>query len=306
MRFVIFGATGFVGRCLISDLMNHGHEVCAVVRAADHGLTCRTKRGDPLDRAFAAEVIREIRADVIVNLLAAGVDPRDRGRDGLIAANASFPAALAATALELGVPVLLHVGSSAEYASIAVETPIAEQSPLEAERLYGASKAAGSLLVRAATNETVTRCAVMRAFNIFGPGEKPHRLFPSVVHRLAMGQQVDLSAGTQVRDFIHVGEACAALRLMAVALATGMASPGIYNLASGRGTSVAQFVRLIAQVMKADTELLRFGVLPMRTDDLPHVVGSTTRLFAAIGQDWLAPLDVSVRKGISELEGTPS
>ena len=302
MRVLVTGATGFVGRNLIESLRFAGDEVHAVVRRADHRLGCSvTLVDDPLDAAACGRAARESGAEVVVNLLAAGVNPTDRDTDRLVAANVLFPAKLARAAAAAGVKALVHLGSSAEYAPGPVGERLVETAPLESERLYGSTKAAGTILARSIGEATGLPTAVLRAFNMFGPGEKPHRLFPAVAGKLCRGEPVDLSAGTQVRDFLSVDDACAAIGRMAAALLAGNARPGIYNLASGVPLTVAAFVSQLAEILAADPALLRFGVLPMRPDEIPTVVGATERLDAAIGPAMRTDLQTALAAAIGQL-----
>ena len=52
---------------------------------------------------------------------------------------------------------------------------------------------------------------LLRFFKVYGEGEAPHRLLPSLVAGLARRERVPLSEGTQVRDFIHVDDVVAGL-----------------------------------------------------------------------------------------------
>ncbi|MEH6719940.1 MAG: NAD-dependent epimerase/dehydratase family protein [Aurantimonas endophytica] len=302
MRVLVTGATGFVGRNLIESLTAAGDEIHAVVRRADHRLGCPvTLVDDSLDAAACGKAARDSGAEIVVNLLAAGVYPTDRDTERLVAANALFPARLARAAADAGVKAFVHLGSSAEYAPGPEGERLSETAPVETERLYGATKAAGSILARSVGEAGSLPTAVLRAFNMFGAGEKPHRLFPAVAGRLARGETVDLSAGTQVRDFLSVEDACAAIRRMAAALLAGDARPGIYNLASGVPLTVAAFVSQLAEILAADPALLRFGVLPMRPDEIPTVVGATERLDAAIGPAIRTDLRTALAAAIGRL-----
>ena len=307
MRFLVAGATGFLGRRLVATLVAAGDEVWAVARRADHGLPCPTRSvDDTLDPETYRAVVADHRIDAVVNALAAGVHPSDRDAGALVAANVIFPAALVRAARAAGAPVFIHVGSSAEYLAGYARTPLAETAPLETTRLYGATKAAGSILVQALAREAELPAAVMRAFNLFGAGEAPHRLFPSLARRLAAGQAVDLSGGTQVRDFLHVDDACRAIRRMAGALAEGRAAPGVYNLASGEPVSVRDFAAATAEALGADPALLRFGALPLRPDDLPFVVGDPSRLEAVLGPHRRPGLRQAIDRAVRDLRLEPA
>lgn len=284
MRILVAGATGLIGRRFVEMSLEAGHDVHAVVRREDHALACPvTLTPDPLDATLYGRVAAQTGRDVMVNLLAAGVHPADRGAENLVAANAVFPSRLAASLAPSGVRALVHLGSSAEYAADPSLQPLPETAPLERDRLYGATKAAGSLLLQATARAANLPAVVLRPFNIFGAGEKPHRLLPAILRKARQGEPVDLSDGTQMRDFLWVDDACATILTAASALLAGRMDSGEYNLASGKPVSVRDFALTLARLAGFDASLLRFGALARRPDDLPYVVANTAKLDQAVG-----------------------
>jgi nucleoside-diphosphate-sugar epimerase len=240
------------------------------------------------------------RSELIVNLAAAGVRPEDRSPAALIDGNVVLPGQLTAAAAGAGIRGIIHFGSSAEYAA-STEELLSEDAVLERERLYGATKAAGSLLVTSLGTELDVATAVLRPFNVYGPGEQEHRLFPTLVRRLARGERVPLSAGTQVRDFVHVDDVCLAVERIATSISNGAVRSGYYNVATGVGTRVADFARRVARALDADESLLDFGALPLRPDDLPFVVGRADRIARAAGWRATVTLEEGIRDSIAEM-----
>ncbi len=238
--------------------------------------------------------------DAVIHLAAAGVHPGDRDASRLLETNALLPASIVAWAARHGIGAVVIAGSSAEYAADASGTPRREGDALEAVRAYGASKAAGSALALAQGEALHVPVAVLRLFNVYGPGEAPHRLLPSLAGPLRRGERVALSAGTQVRDFIHVDDACDALAVAARTLPRHRERSGVYNLATGHGHSVATFARFVAHALDAREDLLDFGALPMRPDDLPVLVGDPARLRQAFA--WSASIapDAGIRASLAD------
>lgn len=283
MRVLVTGASGFLAQRLMKVLRAQGHEPLATTRNRGAAGSNVYLLEDALDADSYSRLIEEQEVEAVVNTLAAGVDPSDRDIAQLLHANTLFPAQLAANAKAAGARVFIQIGSSAEYAPVAKSTGLNEDDTLTRDRLYGATKAAGSIALQAVAGEVGLGWATLRLFNVFGPGEKPYRLFPSLVGRLARGEAVPLSAGTQMRDFLFVDDACRAIAKILETLDRDHTISGTYNLASGEGVSVGDFARAIAAEMRVAPQLLKFGELPMRPDDLPYVVADTGRLDALIG-----------------------
>lgn len=274
-RILLTGASGFIGSRLLGHLRAAGFEPIAAGRqpVGEHGIrsiVLSQLTADNLAVALAGESV-----DAIIHLAAAGVHPADRNQRQLLEINAHLPADLVHLAPRLGTSVLIMAGSNSEYASTNRNT-LDEQAPLETLKLYGATKAAGGILAVSAGYALDIAVANLRLFNIFGPGEAPHRLLPSLIRKLHMDQNVDLSEGSQIRDFLHVDDACAAI-MAALRGAAGQTLPtGHYNVCSGIGHSVRDFALTTAGALGADTSLLRFGALPMRSDEVARVVGDPT------------------------------
>lgn len=184
MRVLLTGASGFVGGRLAQRLLFAGHEVFSVVRRAAPSVPGEQLVAEGLQIAVLREVLAGRGIDAVVNLAAAGVHPGDRDPESLVRINACFPSELVRLAADHGARSFVQVGSSAEYAGSDSLQLITESSPPEARRLYGASKAAGGLLARALGEQCGLPVAVLRLFNVFGPGEAAHRLFPSLVSSL--------------------------------------------------------------------------------------------------------------------------
>ena len=88
---------------------------------------------------------------------------------------------------------VVRLGSSTEYA--ASSSPLTEQAALEPRGFFGATKAAGSLLLQAAAAERGVRAVVLRAFQVYGPGDHPTRLVPVVLEAARTGSTVPRAWG---------------------------------------------------------------------------------------------------------------
>ncbi|MBB3225851.1 GDP-4-dehydro-6-deoxy-D-mannose reductase [Luteibacter sp. Sphag1AF] len=281
-RVLLTGASGFIGRRLLDHLRRAGVDVTVVGRnaIAHADVTCHTVA--TLDAEHLASLPAHLSFDAVIHLAAAGVHPSDRDMDRLVQVNGHLPADLLRFAQQRGARAFVMTGSNAEYAA-AGQQNVAEDSPLESLKAYGATKAAGAILAVAAGVAAGITAVNLRLFNVFGPGEAPHRLLPSLVSRLERGEAVPLSEGTQLRDFIHVDDACRAVVTALDATLTGVLTSGHYNVCSGTGTSVRDFALAVAAAVGSDAAALHFGELPMRPDDLPRVVGDPEKFASVTG-----------------------
>jgi nucleoside-diphosphate-sugar epimerase len=113
---------------------------------------------------------------------------------------------------------------------------------------------------------------------------------------------VPLSEGTQVRDFVYVGDAAeACMKAGDDMTSSSHASTATWNVCTGVGNSVRAFASLVAQAMGERPELLGFGDLPMRPDDEPFLVGDGEQMSRALGWRPRHDLAAGIRTAVAAL-----
>jgi nucleoside-diphosphate-sugar epimerase len=113
-----------------------------------------------------------------------------------------------------------------------------------------------------------------RFFLIFGFGEDARRLIPAMIRGLLAQQEVALSSGRQIRDFMDTRDVADALA--ALVSAEGVAGP--VNMASGRALSLRDLGQILARIAERREELLEFGALPDREGEPASMVAEISRL----------------------------
>ena len=288
---LVTGASGFIGRHLVEALLAKGRRVLALCRPNSElpqHWRGKVERIDCEDWSLDAisAVLGDRRFSCLFHLAAYGVVPTDRDASVMFRVNADLPEDLVRLCAGHGAAMVL-AGTSAEYARPQGKLCLTEDAALEDEKSYGASKSAGSLRAVARARELGVPLRVLRLFNVYGPGEAPHRLLPSLVRGLTRGQRIALSEGRQIRDFVYVGDVVEALLAAAAHLRTNGTAPDvIWNVATQTGRSVREFAEITARSVGKGSALLGFGDLPMRPDEIDWLVGSAERIRAATG--WVA------------------
>ena len=277
VRVLVLGSSGFIGRWVARRLTEaRARLIVAVRQPAGFAVLARQWKidaevipWDALHEGAAASVVSAAAPDVVFNLAGYGVDRGEtdpivmaRINDALVRQLAEAVAGMKPSVAWSG-RHLVHAGSALEYGLIpGVAT---EDGPAVPHTLYGRTKLAGTLALRAVAAATGLPSVTARPFTVYGPGEHPGRLLPSLRGAAQHGTAVKLSNGTQQRDFAYVGDI--ADGLLRLGLSAGPPGEAV-NLATGRLTSVREFAETAAEVLKLPSDRLLFGAEPLRADEM--------------------------------------
>ena len=94
----------------------------------------------------------------------------------------------------------IQIGSSSEYGR--KSNPSSERDSLEPQTIYEGTKAAASLLCVAHAKSFSLPIVVARPYSVYGPHEKPHRLFPKLIDSFFKNKPMKLHQGWH--DFIYI------------------------------------------------------------------------------------------------------
>jgi len=301
-RVALVGAAGFIGRWVARALSERGAELTLFVRDAGSAGPILARwgvRGDvravELEaEGAAADAIAELRPAVVFNLAGYGVDRGERDERLAWRLNASLPHELAlavAASRDERWPGqdLVHAGSALEYGTLGGS--LDELSSGRPTTPYGESKLAGTLGMLLAARDRDARAVCARLFTVYGPGEHEGRLLPSLLATARRLEPLPLTEGEQQRDFTYVEEVAEGLLRIG---ASDVPPPRIVNLATGRLASVREFALAAARVLGFPEELLRFGELPARPEEMHHGAVTTLRLQGCTG--WKP--DLTIEEGI--------
>ena len=108
----------------------------------------------------------------------------------------------------------LHVSTDEVYGSLGMDDPaVAETHPYQPNSPYSASKAASDHLVRAYHHTYGLPTLTTNCSNNYGPYQFPEKLIPLILLNAIAGKPLPIYGdGLNVRDWLYVGDHCAAIR----------------------------------------------------------------------------------------------
>jgi dTDP-glucose 4,6-dehydratase len=181
-------------------------------------------RGDIGDRTLLATLLARHRPRAIVNFAAEShVDRSIHGPADFIATNVVGTFAMletvhawwrAAPDRERDAFRFLHVSTDEVYGSLGPGDPaFSESTPYAPNSPYSASKAASDHLVRAWHHTYGLPVITTNCSNNYGPRQFPEKLIPLMIVNALAGKPLPVYGdGGNVRDWLYVGDHCAAIR----------------------------------------------------------------------------------------------
>ncbi len=310
MRVLVTGADGFVGRHVVEQLVEEGHDVSAGCgpggEPADSWLTPRARETVtliPLEISDPGSVRGALSRpfDAIIHLaaVASGSEARqDPGRAWVV--NAAGTARLVDSALAVrdksGVDPLVLVVSSAEVYGNGPATARIETDPLRPQSPYAASKVGTEVAALEAFRRAALRVVIARAFPHTGLGQSLLYVVHAFLQRLraakaAGATRVPTGNLDPVRDLLDVRDVSRAY----IALLTQAVPGEVYNVARGEGVTLRDLFRRLADQVGAAVEPVPDPSL-IRSGDLQYLVGDASKLRRATGWSPRIPLDQTLRE----------
>jgi UDP-glucose 4-epimerase len=251
---VVTGGAGFIGSHVADALLARGDEVHVL-----DNLTTGKREKVPAGATFVEGDIRSdgaalfgrVRPDVCFHLAAqADVGTSVERPDYDADVNVVGTVRLLEAAREHGTQVVFTSTGGAMYGECAGPAPeTAERRPISP---YGISKLAGEEYLAGWNRLHGGRHVTLRLGNVYGPRQEAGLeggVIAIFLERMAAGEATQIFGdGEQTRDFVHVRDV-----VRAVLAAVGR-DGGVYNVGTGRETSVNELHRLCRAVTGAGDE----------------------------------------------------
>jgi UDP-glucose 4-epimerase len=211
-RFLVTGGAGFIGRHLVDELRERGHEAVVVDKRDLPGVDVL---GDLREAAVRkAAVTPDL--DGVVHLAAETSVLGSVERPSLVhEVNVEVTAALVELVRQQGVPAFVLASSNAVVGQH--DGQMTEDVPLAPLTPYGATKAAAEMVLSGYAGAYGLRVPRLRLGNVYGQGMvEKDSLVPRLMRAAAAQTSIEIYGdGLQVRDLVHVRDVARAFVLAA-------------------------------------------------------------------------------------------
>lgn len=282
-RAIVTGATGFVGRQLVKQLLHDQVPTVAVVRSGSSRISLLPE-SDNLKIVPCAmdhyehlpELIDDSQGSTFFHLAWEGVyGPKRADITTQLRCIAGSSAAVVAAAA-MGCNVFVGLGSIMEKESVAVAE--ADNATPGMGYIYGEAKHMAHLVTKA----EAARLGIVHVWpvltNPYGEGDDSTRFINTTLKKIIHAEPLEFSAGTQRYDFIHIDDAVGGL----IAVAERGKPFHSYMLGSGNAAPLRSFIEIIGQETAPGRELI-FGSVPYTGVQLDESVFSIQALMADTG-----------------------
>jgi len=228
---LVTGAAGFIGSNFVRMLVNRREPVRLIAfdkltyagnlanlsdLLAAHPDQVTFIKGDILDAAVVAKVFDDHHVTEVAHFAAEShVDRSILGSGPFVQTNVVGTQVLLDVAKAKSVEKFLYVSTDEVYGTLPEDRPeikFTEETPLQPNSPYSATKAGGDCLVRSYFHTFHLPVLTTRCSNNYGPYHFPEKLIPLFVTNLMEGKKVPLYGdGLNIRDWLYVEDHCDAI-----------------------------------------------------------------------------------------------
>ena len=279
MRYLITGASGFVGKHLKSFLKENVPQSTVLGIGRDN---LSDEQVDLHDRKSLTKTLKAFNPHFIIHLASdSSVSYSWKQPIESFSNNVNIFLNLIESVRKLSLESrILSVGSSEQFGIVrTADLPLSENSPQNPISPYAVARTSQEMLSKVYADGYGLDIVMTRSFNHFGPGQDERFVISSFAKQLIQKMHDkndsplltgDLSI---IRDFIDVRDV---VRIYNELLHKGEKGE-IYNVCSGKGFSLKEILEHLIKLSGSSVEIKTDPAL-VRPMDNPHIIGDNTKL----------------------------
>ena len=234
MKAIVTGGAGFIGSHLVKTLIANNHTVLNIdkltyagkkenLAEVENHTEYQFLQEDIVNQTVISNAIEKFKPDVVYHLAAEShVDRSIDDPFAFVRTNVEGTYSLLFSLLMLqdknliNLKKFIHVSTDEVFGSLDVSGKFNEKSPYHPNSPYSASKASSDMLAKSFYYTYQLPIIVTNCSNNYGPNQFPEKLMPLVILNALDQKPLPIyGKGTQVRDWIYVGDHVNALMTIA-------------------------------------------------------------------------------------------
>lgn len=271
-KILATGGAGFIGGNFIHYMVNKypDYEIVnldaltyagnlATVAAVETAPNYRFVHGDICDRELIFTLFENEKFDIVVNFAAEShVDRSIKNPEIFAQTNIMGTQVLLEAARTFGNVRFHQISTDEVYGDLPLDRPdllFTENTPINPNSPYSASKAAADLLVEAYFKTFNLPTTISRCSNNYGPYHFPEKLIPLMMVNAMNEQPLPIYGdGKNVRDWLHVSDHCLAIDLIIHQGKVG----SVYNIGGRNEKTNLEVVKEILRLAAKSEDLINF------------------------------------------------
>lgn len=169
-----------------------------------------------------------------------------------------------------------------------------------AESPYTASKTAGEAFVAAYGASYDVESVIVRFSNVYGRYDESERVVPLFIRKCLNGEPMTIFGAEKTYDFTYIDDAVRGV--VAIAERFAQVKGEVFNLATGRGTSIGQVAKYLQEVMSVE---LPIDIKENRRGELMRYVGDISKARELLGYEPQVDVREGMRRAVEWYKSLP-
>lgn len=289
-KVLVTGGAGFIGSHIVDELLARGIETYVIDNLSTGTLdNLAQHRNNSLlhvitgDARETEALLQDTSIDVVFHEAAIASVPKSVSHPMLVHdVNVNMTLQLLNYCVKAGVKRFIFASSAAVYGLL--DGRASEDMVCRPNSPYGAGKLAVEDYLHAYRRTYGLETVMLRYFNVYGRRQR-YSDYSGVItvfaNKLLAGERPTIFGdGQQVRDFVHVDDIVQANML---AMESSSAVGEVFNVASGKETSILELAGIVKQLVGATHVDHQFA--PARPGDMKLGLASIDKIRAVLGYD---------------------